>query len=125
MSAFEKKSTTKAVQMAFPRWFEHPTYRLGGGRSIQLSYGNIFKIYSIIGTNLLNVNRLYPKGGRYNIFLGGGPSIQFSYWDKFKIFNFQLRLAAELFSLRMCILYLSSSYAEHKHKSRIKKAKNR
>ena len=57
--------------LAFPRWFEHPTYRLGGGRSIQLSYGNIFKIYSIIGTNLLNVNRLCPKGGRYNIFLGG------------------------------------------------------
>ena len=24
---------------------------LGGGRSIQLSYGNIFEIYSIIGTN--------------------------------------------------------------------------
>ena len=57
--------------LAFPRWFEHPTYRLGGGRSIQLSYGNIFKIYSILVLNLLNVNRLCPKGGRYNIFLGG------------------------------------------------------
>ena len=35
--------------LAFPRWFEHPTYRLGGGRSIQLSYGNIFEIYLILG----------------------------------------------------------------------------
>ena len=26
-------------------------YRLGGGRSIQLSYGNIFEIYSILGLN--------------------------------------------------------------------------
>ena len=65
--------------LAFPRWFEHPTYRLGGGRSIQLSYGNIFKIYSILVLNLLNVNRLCPKGGRYNIFLGGERSILLSY----------------------------------------------
>ena len=40
-----------AELLAFPRWFEHPTYRLGGGRSIQLSYGNIFKIYSIMDLN--------------------------------------------------------------------------
>ena len=47
--------------------------------NIQLSYGNIFKIYSILVLNLLNVNRLCPKGGRYNIFLGGDCSIQLSY----------------------------------------------
>ena len=29
---------------AFPRWLEHPTYRLGGGRSIHLSYGNVYQI---------------------------------------------------------------------------------
>ena len=70
--------------LAFPRWFEHPTYRLGGGRSIQLSYGNIFKIYSIVGTNQLNVNRLCPKSGRYNIFLGGGRSILLSYGNIYR-----------------------------------------
>ena len=56
---------------------------LGGGRSIQLSYGNIFKIYSILVLNLLNVNRLCPKGGRYNIFLGGDRSILLSYGTLF------------------------------------------
>ena len=65
--------------LAFPRWFEHPTYRLGGGRSIQLSYGNIFEIYSILGLDLLIVNHFSSKGGRYNIFLGGGRSILLSY----------------------------------------------
>ena len=68
-----------------PEVIEHPTYRLGGGRSIQLSYGNIFKIYSILVLNLLKVNRLCPKGGRYNIFLGGEPSILLRYTDKYEI----------------------------------------
>ena len=67
--------------LAFPRWFEHPTYRLGGGRSIQLSYGNIFKIYSIMDLNKLIVNHFCSKGGRCNIFLGGGRSIRLSYED--------------------------------------------
>ena len=73
--------------LAFPRWFEHPTYRLGGGRSIQLSYGNIFKIYSILVLNLLNVNRLCPKGGRYNIFLGGVYYIHLTKGAYGNIFN--------------------------------------
>ena len=83
-----KKRRKPLILLGFPakflasrRGFEPPAYRLGGGRSIQLSYGNIFKIYSILVLNLLNVNRLCPKGGRYNIFLGGECSIQLSYED--------------------------------------------
>ncbi|MFQ9542598.1 MAG: hypothetical protein ACLR0B_12760, partial [Anaerobutyricum soehngenii] len=70
-------------------------FLLGGGRSIQLSYGNIFKIYSILVLNLLNVNRLCPKGGRYNIFLGGVCSIQLSYMDIYQNIKFYARFRLE------------------------------
>ena len=33
--------------MAFPRRFERPTYRLGGGCSILLSYGNIYSFQNV------------------------------------------------------------------------------
>ena len=73
-----KKRRKPLILLGFPaeflasqRGLEPPTPRLGGGRSIQLSYGNIFEIYSILVLNLLNVNRFCPKGGRHNIFLGG------------------------------------------------------
>ena len=35
----------RGTRLAFPRGFEPPTYRLGGGRSIRLSYGNIFIVF--------------------------------------------------------------------------------
>ena len=63
------KNPVKTQKNGIPDRSRTTTFRLGGGRSIQLSYGNIFKIYSILVLNLLNVNRLCPKGGRYNIFL--------------------------------------------------------
>ena len=43
--------------MAFPRGLEPPTYRLGGGRSIQLSYGNIM-ICCIAPGKLLQIGAL-------------------------------------------------------------------
>ena len=51
-------------------------YRLGGGRSIQLSYGNIYKNYEIVE---LATFSLPSQGERWNTFLGGGRSIQLSY----------------------------------------------
>ncbi len=48
--------------------------------------GGVFGVPEVIRTpdlplRKLNVNRLCPKSGRYNIFLGGVCSIQLSYMD--------------------------------------------
>ena len=51
---------------------------LGGGRSIQLSYGNIYKNKKIVE---LATFSLPSQGERWNTFLGGVCSIQLSYWD--------------------------------------------
>ena len=56
---------------------------LGGGRSIQLSYGNIYKNYEIVE---LATFSLPSQGERWNTFLGGGRSIQLSYRDICEIF---------------------------------------
>ncbi len=58
---------------------------LGGGRSIQLSYGNIYKNYEIVG---LATFPLPSQGERWNTFLGGGRSILLSYRNNFKLSGF-------------------------------------
>ncbi len=56
-----------------------PCYRLGGACSIQLSYGGLYRKYSILQGSRIRTIR----------FLGGSCSIQLSYWDiyqKYSIF---------------------------------------
>ena len=57
--------------MASPARFERATFRLGGGCSIQLSYGDIYSFYK----------RINEEGGSPTFRLGGGCSIQLSYGD--------------------------------------------
>ena len=61
----------KSAVLAFPGRFERPACRLGGGRSILLSYGNIYSLFSIM------------PHSRDSAFahLGGGRSILLSYGD--------------------------------------------
>ena len=46
--------------LAFPRRFERPTYRLGGGCSILLSYGNICNKHKYI-INLAKMQVFFKK----------------------------------------------------------------
>lgn len=73
MAAKRKKEPPKilgkSAVLAFPGRFERPACRLGGGRSILLSYGNIYSLFSIM------------PHSRDSAFahLGGGPSILVRY----------------------------------------------
>ena len=60
--------------MASPARFERATFRLGGGCSIQLSYGDIYSYYE----------EKMKKGGSSTLRLGGARSIQVSYGGIFK-----------------------------------------
>ena len=55
--------------LASPARLERAAFRLGGERSIQLSYGDVSNIYSIFGSS----------GTRTSCRLGGGRSILLSY----------------------------------------------
>lgn len=42
------KKVTVSGALAFPRGFEPPACRLGGDRSILLSYGNKYEVFEVI-----------------------------------------------------------------------------
>ena len=56
-------------------------YRLGGGRSIQLSYEDLYKIDDFGSFFELTADMSFPPGGWSAITLGGGRSILLSYVD--------------------------------------------
>ena len=55
----QKRAETKWFRLVLARQkeFESPTFRLGGGRSIQLSYWRIFT-FGIVAKKIFGVNRI-------------------------------------------------------------------
>ncbi len=72
------KSRLSALFVASPPGFEPGAFRLGGGPSILLRYGDIYEILWLSEPDNI---RFSLKSERCNIFLGGERSILLSYGD--------------------------------------------
>ena len=82
--------------VAPPARLELTTFRLGGDRSIQLSYGGLYRKYSLLqGSRIRTIQ-----------FLGGGPSILVRYGGIYETLAFCEQADSRFFQKAMAETYL-------------------